>query len=70
MTNQPMTEHRGRLKVALRVAGHLAAIVLIYLMFSFSLFLGLQVNTVYGNIGMVVSAGAAVAYVLRCIRSR
>ena len=70
MTNQPMTEHRSRLKVALRVAGHLAAIVLIYLMFSFSLFLGLQVNTVYGNIGMVVSAGAALAYVLRCIRNR
>ena len=70
MTNQPMTEHRSRLKVALRVAGHLAAIVLIYLMFSFSLFLGLQVNTVYGNIGMVVSAGAAVAYVLRFIRRR
>ncbi len=70
MTNQPMTEHRSRLKVALRVAGHLAAIVLIYLMFSFSLFLGLQINTVYGNIGMVLSAGAALAYVLRCIRNR
>ena len=70
MTNQPMTEHRSRLKVALRVAGHLAAIVLIYLMFSFSLFLGLQVNTVYGNFGMVLSAGAALAYVLRCIRNR
>ncbi len=65
-----MKEHRSALKVALRVAGHLAAIVLIYLMFSFSLFLGLQVNTTYGNIGMVLSAGAALVYILRCIRSR
>ncbi len=65
-----MKEHRSALKVALRVAGHFAAIVLIYLMFSFSLFLGLQVNTTYGNLGMVLSAGAALAYVLRCIRNR
>lgn len=54
------------------MVGHVAAIVLIYLMFSFSLFLGLQVNTTYGNIGMVGSAAAAVAYVLwvRRLRSR
>ena len=63
---------RSAWRAALRVAGHVAAIVLIYLMFSFSLFLGLQVNTTYGNIGMVASAGAAVAYVLwvRRLRSR
>ncbi|WP_419164060.1 hypothetical protein [Candidatus Palauibacter sp.] len=65
-----MTDDRRALKVALRVAGHLAAIVLIYLMFSFSLFLGLQVSVTYGNIGMAVTAGAALVYVLRCIRSR
>lgn len=54
------------------MVGHVAAIVLIYLMFSFSLFLGLQVNTTYGNIGMVVSAAAAIAYVLwvRRLRAR
>ncbi|WP_428273574.1 hypothetical protein [Candidatus Palauibacter sp.] len=63
---------RSAWKAALRVVGHVAAIVLIYLMFSFSLFLGLQVNTAYGNIGMVVSAGAAIAYFLwvRRLRSR
>ena len=63
---------RGPWKVALRVVGHLAAILLIYLMFSFSLFLGLQASTIYGNIGMVVSAAAAIAYVLwvRRLRSR
>lgn len=56
--------------MALRVVGHLLAIVLIYLMFSFSLFLGLQVSTTYGNIGMVASAAAAIAYVLRFVRKR
>lgn len=56
-------DHRSALKVARRVVGHVAAIVLLYLMFSFSLFLGLQVRPAYGNIGMVVSAGAAIAYV-------
>ena len=39
-------------------------------MFSFSLLLGLQVRTTYGNVGMVVSAGAATAYVLRFVRKR
>lgn len=57
-------------KVAWRVVGHSAAIVLIYLMFSFSLFLGLQVSTTYGNIGMVATAGAAIAYVLWVWRRR
>lgn len=61
---------QSRWKVVLRVVGHVVAIVLLYLMFSFSLFLGLQVNTTYGNIGMVVSAGAAIAYVLWFVRKR
>ncbi len=56
-------DHRRALKIARRVVGHVAAIVLLYLMFSFSLFLGLQVRPAYGNIGMVVSAGAVIAYV-------
>ena len=63
---------QSRWKVVLRAVGHVVAIVLLYLMFSFSLFLGLQVNTTYGNIGMVVSAAAAIAYVLwvRRLRAR
>ena len=52
------------------MVGHSAAIVLIYLMFSFSLFLGLQVSTTYGNIGMVATAGAAIAYVIWVWRRR
>ena len=58
------------LKTALRVAAHVAAIALLYLMFSFSLFLGLQVSTTWGNIGMVVSIGALIAYVLLILRRR
>ncbi|MXW66136.1 MAG: hypothetical protein F4Z72_03840 [Gemmatimonadales bacterium] len=54
----------------LRIAAHVAVIALLYLMFSFSLFLGLQVNTTYGNIGMVVSIGAVIAYVLVVRRRR
>ena len=64
VSDDPHMARPSRWKVALRMVGHLAAIVLTYLMFSFSLFLGLQVNTTYGNIGMVVTAGAAIAYVL------
>ena len=58
------------MKTALKVAVHVAVIALLYLMFSFSLFLGLQVNTTYGNIGMVVSIGAIIAYVLVVRRRR
>ncbi len=53
-----------------RVAVHVAVIALLYLMFSFSLFLGLQVSTTYGNIGMVVSIGAVIAYVVLVYRRR
>ncbi|MCZ0935559.1 MAG: hypothetical protein OXJ54_10295 [Gemmatimonadetes bacterium] len=58
------------MKTVLKVAAHVAVIALLYLMFSFSLFLGLQVNTIYGNIGMVVSIGAVIAYVLVVRRKR
>ena len=58
------------LRRLLRIAAHVAVIALLYLMFSFSLFLGLQVNTTYGNIGMVVSIGAVIAYVLVVRRRR
>ncbi|MYE33896.1 MAG: hypothetical protein F4X23_03465 [Gemmatimonadales bacterium] len=52
------------MKTVLKVAVHVAVIALLYLIFSFSLFLGLQVSTTWGNIGMVVSIGAVIAYVL------
>ena len=58
------------LRTASRVAAHVAVIASLYLMLSFSLFLGLQVSTTWGNIGMVVSIGAIIAYVLLVLRRR
>ena len=46
-----------------KVLGHAGAIALLYLMFSFSLFLGLQVEPLYGNVGVALTAVLAVAYV-------
>ena len=47
----------------LKVLAHAAAIIGLYLAFSFALFLGLQVNPLYGNIGLVAIAVLAVFYV-------
>ena len=47
----------------LKVLAHAAAIIGLYLAFSFVLFLGLQVNPVYGNIGLVAVAGLVALYV-------
>ena len=58
------------LKTLLKVAAHVAVVALLYLMFSFSLFLGLQVSPTLGNIGMVVSIGAIIAYVVLVRRRR
>lgn len=58
------------MRPVLKVAAHVAVIALLYLMFSFSLFLGLQVSTTWGNIGMVVSIGTVIAYVVLVRRRR
>ncbi|MDE2661820.1 MAG: hypothetical protein OXI39_02295 [Gemmatimonadota bacterium] len=58
------------MKTLLKVAAHVAVVALLYLMFSFSLFLGLQVSPTLGNIGMVVSIGAVIAYVVLVRRRR
>lgn len=50
---------RGLSKVLLHAAG----IIAIYLAFTFSLFLGLQVEPLYGNAGLVFTATLAAAYV-------
>ena len=47
----------------LKILAHGAAIICLYLAFSFVLFLGLQVNPVYGNIGLVAVAGLVALYV-------
>ena len=47
----------------LNVLAHAAAIICLYLAFSFVLFLGLQVNPVYGSIGLVAVAVLVTLYV-------
>ena len=46
----------------LRILAHTIAIIGLYLTFSFALFLGLQVNPLYGNIADT-TAGVAAFYV-------
>ncbi|MXZ72645.1 MAG: DUF4175 domain-containing protein [Acidobacteria bacterium] len=47
----------------MKILAHAAAIIGLYLAFSFALFLGLQVNPLYGNIGLVAFAVLAGLYV-------
>ena len=54
-----MRKRQGR--AVFRVIAH--AIALLYLVASFALFLGLQVQPLYGNIGLGVTAALAAAYV-------
>lgn len=54
-----------------KILAHVAAIIGLYLAFSFVRFLGLQVNPVYGNIGLVAIAVLVALYVyLGFIRKR
>ena len=46
----------------LKILAHAAVIIGLYLAFSFVLFLGLQVNPLYGNIGLVAVAVLAAFY--------
>ncbi|MYN65460.1 MAG: hypothetical protein F4X11_10580 [Acidobacteria bacterium] len=46
-----------------KILAHFAAIVGLYLAFSFALFLGLQVNPTLGNVGLVVVAVLVASYV-------
>lgn len=46
-----------------RALAHAGAIVLLYLAFSFALFLGLQVDPTYGSMGLVLAAALLAAYV-------
>ena len=49
--------------VALRILAHAGAVIGLYLAFSFALFLGLQVDPLYGNIGLVAVAILVASYV-------
>ena len=46
-----------------KIVAHAAAIIGLYLAFSFALFLGLQVDPAYGNIGLVAVAVLVALYV-------
>ena len=46
-----------------RTLAHAAAVIGLYLAFSFALFLGLQVDPLYGNIGLVAVAVLVGLYV-------
>ena len=48
---------------ALKVLVHVAALAGLYLVFTFALFLGLQVAPLYGNIGIVATVALAALYV-------
>ena len=50
-------------RIGLKILGHVIVIVLLYLVFSFSLFLGLQVRPMYGNIGLLITALLVATYV-------
>ena len=47
----------------LRILAHAVAVIGLYLTFSFALFLGLQVNPLYGNIGILACAVLGAFYV-------
>ena len=47
----------------LKIIAHAAALIGLYLVFSFSLFLGLQVRPLYGTLGLAATAGLAALYV-------
>ena len=48
---------------ALRILAHAGAVVGLYLAFSFALFLGLQVDPLYGNLGLVAVGILVASYV-------
>lgn len=59
------------MRTGLKILSHAAVILAIYLWFSFSLFLGLEVRPAYGNLGMLFTLVLVAAYVyLGFIRKR
>lgn len=58
-----MTPKTPAPRKAWRTAAHAAAVAGLYLAFSFSLFLGLQVDPAYGNAGVAATVVLAALYV-------
>ena len=50
-------------RVGMKILCHVAVILAIWLWFSFSLFLGLQVRPMFGNLGMLITLMLVAAYV-------
>lgn len=48
------------------ILAHILALALLYIAFSFSLFLGLQVRPMYGNAGIIAVIVLVVLYVYSC----
>ena len=49
----------------LKILAHGVIIICLYLAFSFALFLGLQVNPLYGTLGLAAVGGLVALYVYR-----
>ena len=56
------TSQAGADSAVLKIVGHSAVIIGLYLAFSFALFLGLQIDPTYGNIGLLAVAVLAGCY--------
>lgn len=52
-----------RVRVVLKILLHVLVIVMLYVAFSFSLFLGLQVRPLFGNAGVISVSVLVVVYV-------
>lgn len=52
-----------KVPVVLKVLAHLAAIFGLFLAFTFAMFLGLQVSTLYGNLGLLTVGILTLAYI-------
>ncbi|MCE2543220.1 MAG: hypothetical protein J4F30_07280 [Acidobacteria bacterium] len=49
----------------MKILAHGVIIICLYLAFSFALFLGLQVNPLYGTLGLAAVGGLVALYVYR-----
>ena len=54
---------RSWIKVLLKTLMHVGLLVLLYVAFSFALFLGLQVSPIYGNAGLLTVVVLVCCYV-------
>ncbi len=59
----PSHAHGRGLRVATKLLAHAAAIFGLWVLFRITMFLGLQVNPTYGDIGVAATGIAAVLYI-------